>query len=298
MTRPDEPKRPVNAMTVDVEDYFQVSAFADVVKRSDWERIDGRVEAKTLELLDEFDRSEVRCTFFVLGWIAERYPDLVRAMAARGHEIASHGYDHTRVTDQSEEEFRIDIRRSKAILEDISGQTVNGFRAASFSIEAANTWAHEVLADEGYLYSSSVYPVLHDHYGSPDAPRFAYRPNGDNGVVEIPMSTVRLLGRNIPCAGGGYFRLLPYAVYSRLLGRVHSADRRPTIFYTHPWEFDPAQPRQAGLGFRTRFRHYVNLSTTKSKLRALLAEFAWDRMDKVFLAEIEGETCSTPPASH
>ena len=288
MNRTDEQHRPVNAMTVDVEDYFQVSAFADVVQRSDWDQFGGRVEGNTQRLLDKFEQADARCTFFILGWVAERYPQLIRAMVDRGHEVASHGYDHTKVTGQSQEEFRADVRRSKTILEDVSGQAVKGFRAASFSIDATIPWAHEVLADEGYLYSSSVYPVRHDHYGSPDAPRFAYRPNGDNGVVEIPLSSVRLLGHNFPCAGGGYFRLLPYALHSWMLARVNATDRQPAIFYFHPWEIDPAQPRQSGLSAKARFRHYINLGRMEVKLHALLTEFTWDRMDRVFMAEIEG----------
>lgn len=288
---PDASRRPVNAMTVDVEDYFQVSAFAGVVDRGSWDEITGRVEANTRKLLDIFEQADARCTFFVLGWVGERYPELVREMAQRGHEVASHGYDHTKATTQSREEFRSDIRRSKGILEDIAGVAVKGFRAASFSIDATVPWAHEVLAEEGYSYSSSVYPISHDHYGSPDAPRFIYRPNGGNGVAEIPMTSVRYFGRNFPCAGGGYFRLLPYALFSRMLARVNANDRQPAVFYFHPWEIDPAQPRQSGLEAKTRFRHYVNLHRMERKLAALLTGFDWDRLDAIFAAEIEDVQC-------
>lgn len=282
MTNSNKLFRPVNAITVDVEDYFQVAAFTDTVKRSDWAEIPGRVEANILKVLELFDAAGVCGTFFTLGWIAERYPHLIRQVAQRGHEIASHGYDHTRVTSQTADEFRSDIKRSRQILEDVSGSNVYGFRAASFSFDATVPWAHEILAEEGYRYSSSIYPIHHDHYGVPDAPRFAYRPEGGTGVLEIPLSTYRRFHRNFPCAGGGYFRLMPYALFRRLFASINTVEKQPGVFYFHPWEVDPAQPRQDGLTAKTRFRHYVNLHRMENRLQRLLADFSWDRMDKVF----------------
>lgn len=271
-----------NAMTVDVEDYFQVSAFAGAVDRAEWSRLPGRVEWATDRVLGLMDEAGVRATFFTLGWIAERYPALVRRIVAAGHELASHGFAHERVTGMTPEGFRADIRRTRRLLEDVGGTAVVGFRAASFSIAPETMWAYPVLAEEGYRYSSSVYPVRHDHYGIPDAPRFSYRPAGDDGVIEHPVTTVTLMGQNIPCGGGGYFRLAPYAAFRWALRRVNSADARPAIFYFHPWEVDPGQPRMRGAGAFARFRHYVNLGRTEGRLRSLLAEFSWDSMDRVF----------------
>ena len=271
-----------NAMTVDVEDYFQVSAFAGTVGREDWDRFPLRVERNTDRILQLFADADARATFFTLGWIAERHKPLLRRIAENGHEVASHGWEHCRVTDQSPDSFREDVRRTRCILEDVSGTAVTGYRAASFSITKSTLWAHEVLAEEGYRYSSSIYPVVHDHYGIPDAPRFSYRPAGDNGVVEYPVTTVRVAGRNVPCGGGGYFRLLPYGAFRWAIGRVNRRDRQPSIFYFHPWEIDAEQPRQPGLSAKTRFRHYVNLSRMAGRLQRLLTDFRWDRMDRVF----------------
>lgn len=272
----------VNALSVDVEDYFQVSAFAAVVDRSEWDSLPSRVERATDTTLRLFDEAGVRATFFTLGWVAERHPALIRSIVAAGHELASHGYAHYRVGDQTPEVFREDVRRTRRILEDASGVAVVGFRAASFSIAGPQLWAHRVLAEEGYRYSSSIYPVRHDHYGMPGAPRFAHHPVGEAGVVEYPVTTLRIAGRNVPCGGGGYFRLLPYAYFRWAIGRVNAVDRAPAIFYFHPWEVDPDQPRPSGLGLRTRIRHYVNLSRMSTKLRALLGDFRWDRMDAAF----------------
>ncbi|MPY69527.1 MAG: DUF3473 domain-containing protein [Alphaproteobacteria bacterium] len=274
----------VNALTVDVEEYFQVSAFAGRIDRDDWGGFDARVEQSTEQLLALFDEFGARCTFFTLGWIAERHPALIRRLVDAGHELASHGFAHVRVTDQNPDSFRADIRRTKALLEDTGGVPVNGFRAASFSLDQRTPWAHEILGEEGYRYSSSIYPVSHDHYGMPDSPRFPWYPADGNGVVEIPLSTVRLLGRNLPCAGGGYFRLLPYLYYRWAIGRLNRIEGRSSIFYFHPWEIDPGQPRQGGISAKTRFRHYVNLDRMESKLRCMLADFAWDRIDRVFPA--------------
>jgi polysaccharide deacetylase family protein (PEP-CTERM system associated) len=270
-----------NAMTVDVEDYFQVSALAPHIKRSEWDRMPCRVERNVERILELLAAATARATFFTLGWIAERYPQLVRRVAAAGHEIASHGYAHRRASEQTEAEFGGDIRGAKAILEDIAGYEVKGYRAPSFSIGAATPWAFDCIAQAGYRYSSSIYPVRHDHYGAPDAPRFAHSTVA--GVLEIPISTARLGGRNLPAGGGGYFRLLPYAVSRSLIRRVNTADRQAAIFYLHPWEIDPGQPRITGTRLKTRFRHYVNLHRTESRLSKLLRDFQWDRMDRVFL---------------
>lgn len=278
----------VNAMTVDVEEYFQVSAFAHCVSRADWDSLPSRIEDSMRRLLELLGQHGAGCTFFTLGWIAERHGGLIRRMVEAGHEIASHGYEHRRATDQTAEEFRADVRRTKALLEDIGGVPVRGYRAASFSFDRTNPWVHAVLAEEGYRYSSSIYPVRHDHYGIPDAPRFPYRPDAARGVVELPLSTVRVLGRNLPCSGGGYFRLAPYRLSRWAIRQVNEADRQPAIFYCHPWELDPGQPRTEGLGAKTRFRHYVNLDRMEAKLGRLLADFSWDTMDSVFRPSGDG----------
>lgn len=282
--------RIVNAMTVDVEEYFQVSAFAGHIEPDDWPDLPSRIEENMDRLLALFEEKGARCTFFTLGWIAERHKSMVRKMIDAGHELASHGYSHVRATAQTSDEFRGDIRRTKAILEDIGGKTVNGYRAASFSFDTTNPWAHAVLAEEGYRYSSSIYPVRHDHYGVPDAPRFSYSPAGRNGALEYPLTTVRMAGRNVPCAGGGYFRLLPYGFSRWAVAKVNEEDRRPAIFYFHPWEIDPGQPRLCKPGLKTRFRHYVNLNEMEGKLTRLLEDFSWDRIDRVF--DREGEKAS------
>ena len=270
-----------NALTVDVEDYFQVSALAPHIARADWERIPCRVERNVETILSLFAESGARATFFTLGWIAERYPALVKRIVAQGHELASHGYGHLRIHEQTPQEFTQDIARAKALLEDLSGTEVKGYRAPSFSIGRRTLWAFERIAQAGYRYSSSVYPVQHDLYGMPDASRFAYRPRAD--LLEIPVTTAAVLNRNLPAGGGGYFRLLPYAVSRALLRRVNRVDARPGIFYFHPWEIDPAQPRVPGTSLKTRFRHYVNLRRTEPRLRRLLREFRWRRMDEIFL---------------
>jgi polysaccharide deacetylase family protein (PEP-CTERM system associated) len=273
---------PLNAMTVDVEDYFQVGAFTSIIKPSDWDNFQPRVEQNTERTLQVFADCGTHATFFTLGWVAERYPQLIRRIAEAGHEIASHGCSHIRVDQQTEAEFRADARASRQMLEDISGVAVTGYRAASFSVGQTTPWAHRVLAEEGYRYSSSINPISHDHYGMPDAPRFAFWPAGDEGVVEYPMTTVRLFGRNLPCSGGGYFRLMPYAVFKSAIRRFNRVDANSAIFYFHPWEVDPDQPRVDGASAKARFRHYLNLDRMESRLRSLLADFQWDRMDSVF----------------
>lgn len=272
-----------NAMTCDVEDYFQVSAFDAVVARERWPGMECRVERNVDRVLTLMDEASVKATFFTLGWIAERYPRLVRRIAEHGHEVASHGYEHRRASEQDINQFDRDIRSSKAMLEDLTGQPVLGYRAPSFSISERNLWAFDRLAAAGYVYSSSIYPVVHDHYGMPSAPRFAFRPYGDSGLLEVPVATVRMGRRNLPAGGGGYFRLLPYTVSRWMLGRINRVDGEPAVFYFHPWELDPSQPRPAGAGMKTRFRHYVNLHRTEDRLRALTRDFAWDRMDRIFL---------------
>ncbi len=272
-----------NAMTVDVEDYFQVSAFANKISRDDWDSYPCRVEQNVETILALFDAHDVRATFFTLGWVGERYPQLVRKIVAGGHELASHGQDHVRVTEQNPEEFRNDVRGAKRCLEDIAGVPVCGYRAASFSIGAQNLWAFDVLAEEGYSYSSSIYPIRHDLYGMPNAPRHAFQTGEGGDFLEVPISTARLFGRNFPCGGGGYFRLMPYPLTRWATRRLNQKENAPSIFYFHPWELDPEQPRIPGVSLKTRTRHYLNLNKMKSRLSRLLSDFNWDRMDAVFL---------------
>jgi polysaccharide deacetylase family protein (PEP-CTERM system associated) len=253
--------------------------------RAKWDTMPCRVESNIDRLLRLFDNAGVHGTFFVLGWIAERYPGLVRSIVTAGHELASHGYAHLRATEQSRDEFFQDIGRAKEILEDISGVAVSGYRAPSFSIGPDNPWAFDCLLAAGYRYSSSIYPVRHDHYGVPDAPRFPYWSR--QGLLEIPITTVCPLGRNLPAGGGGYFRLLPYSVSKLLIRMVNDNDRRPAIFYLHPWEVDPEQPRIRGIGLKTRFRHYVNLSRTEPRLARLIRDFRWNRIDQVYRSELD-----------
>jgi polysaccharide deacetylase family protein (PEP-CTERM system associated) len=272
-----------NALSVDVEDYFQVSAFEREISRDCWDQLPQRVEANTEKLLALFDQHGAKATFFVLGWVAQRHPRLVRRIGELGHELASHGFSHTRVCFQSRLEFSRDVNDAKMLLEDISGQTVKGYRAPTYSITAETAWAFDVLEETGYQYSSSIYPIRHDLYGIPDAPRFPFRPTQGN-LIEIPISTVRLLGRSVPCGGGGYFRLFPYWLSRWAIRSVNVTEHSPCVFYLHPWEIDPEQPRQTDIALKTRFRHYVNLARMESRLRCLLQDFSWDRIDKVFLA--------------
>lgn len=272
----------LNAMTVDVEDYFQVSAFEKHVSREDWERIPCRVEANMDRILGLFSDKGIKATFFTLGWIAERFPSMVKRIVEEGHELASHGWEHVRVTNQDPDAFRQDVSRTRALLEDLGGAVVRGYRAASYSIGAQNLWALDVLAEAGYEYSSSIVPVRHDLYGMPDAPRFAFRTAGDR-LLEIPVTTLNVAGRNVNFGGGGWFRLFPYPVTRWALRQVNNREKQPCIFYFHPWEIDPDQPRIENLGLKTRFRHYLNLGRTCSRLERLIEDFRWDRMDKVFL---------------
>jgi len=273
----------VNALTIDVEDYFHVSAFERIVERSTWDERAHRVEANIDRILDILDGAGVHATFFTLGWIGERYPEMVQRIVAQGHELASHGYAHERATALEPDAFSADVVLAKAVLEDVAGAEVQGYRAPSFSIGEKNRWAYDCLAEAGYRYSSSIYPILHDHYGCPDAPRFTH--DVGTGLVEVPITTARWLRKNWPAGGGGYFRLMPYAVSRWLIQRVNTIDGESAIFYFHPWELDPEQPRMDGVDATTRFRHYVNLHRTAGRLCHLLRDFRWDRMDCVVLGE-------------
>jgi polysaccharide deacetylase family protein (PEP-CTERM system associated) len=268
-------------MTVDVEDYFHVSVFDDVVPRERWPSMESRVVSNTERLLDLFAAQDVRGTFFVLGWVAERQAALVRAIAAMGHEIASHGYGHRLVYGQTVDAFREDVRRAKGLLEDACGSPVCGYRAPSFSVTSRSMWALDVLLEEGYRYDASIFPILHDRYGIPDAPRWPHTVTTAKGqIYEVPGSTVRLGGTNLPVAGGGYFRILPYAWTRWGIRRVNEVERQPVVFYLHPWEIDPEQPRlpASGLG---RFRHYRNLHKTEARLRALTRDFRFAPLNGV-----------------
>jgi polysaccharide deacetylase family protein (PEP-CTERM system associated) len=278
-----------NALTIDVEDYFQVSAFAPYIERSEWDLRECRVERNVDCILALLQEQNTQATFFTLGWIAERYPALVRRIVDGGHELASHGYGHERVSDLSETAFFSDIRRAKAVLEDIAGVRVQGYRAPSFSIGSGNLWALDTLQRAGYRYSSSIYPIRHDHYGMPDAPRFAHQIR--DGLIEVPPTTLRMINRNLPSSGGGYFRLLPYALSRWMLREVHRQDGSPAVFYFHPWELDVGQPRVQGIGFKTRFRHYVNIGRMEQRLGHLLRDFRWGRMDHIFLSQHEEVVC-------
>jgi polysaccharide deacetylase family protein (PEP-CTERM system associated) len=272
-----------NAMTIDVEDYFQVSAFAPYIARSEWDARECRVERNVDRILALLAEHKTQATFFTLGWVAQRYPQLVRRIVEGGHELASHGYGHERASDLSPQDFRADVSRAKQLLEDIGGQPVLGYRAPSFSIAEANLWAFDVLQETGHRYSSSVYPIRHDHYGMPDSPRFAYPVR--EGLLEVPVTTLRLRGKNLPSSGGGYFRLLPYALSRWMIGQVNRVEHQSAVFYFHPWEIDAEQPRIAGIDARTRFRHYVNIPRTEARIARLLQDFCWGRMDEIFLGQ-------------
>lgn len=266
----------VNAMSVDVEDYFQVSAFERVVARAQWDGFESRVVKNTHALLEIFQRHGVRSTFFVLGWVAARYPSLVRTIADLGHEVASHGYHHELVYSLTPAQFREDVRRAKGVIEDAAGRRVSGYRAPSFTVTAASLWALDVLTEEGHDYDASIFPIHHDRYGIPDAPRFPHTLDRAAGsIVEVPGSTVRLAGTNLPVAGGGYFRLLPYAWTRWGISRVNRTERQPVTFYLHPWEIDPDQPRFK-VSRTMAFRHYIGLGATRNRLDRLFTEFRFD----------------------
>jgi polysaccharide deacetylase family protein (PEP-CTERM system associated) len=280
----------VNAMSVDVEDYFHVSVFDGIVPRAMWANMESRVCANTYKLLDMFDEFGVSSTFFVLGWVAERHANLVRDIAARGHEIASHGYAHRLIYDQTAAGFREDVRRAKQLLEDAAGCEVAGFRAPSYSVTPRSLWALDILIEEGYRYDSSIFPVRHDRYGIPVSPREPfYIERSGGGLMEVPGSTVRVGPLNLPIAGGGYFRILPYAWTRWGIARLNAVEQRPAVFYIHPWEIDPDQPR-LGAGWLGRFRHYRNLDKTESRLRALLSEFRFGTVDSLLKAHVRAKS--------
>ncbi|MBB3358579.1 MULTISPECIES: XrtA system polysaccharide deacetylase [unclassified Novosphingobium] len=274
----------INGLSVDVEEWFQVGAFEKVIDRAAWDGLDSRVERNVQAILAMFAAAGAKGTFFTLGWVAQRHPALVRAIADAGHEVASHGWDHQRVFTMDAAQFAADLARARGALEQASGQAVTGYRAPSFSIDARTPWAHEVLAQAGYAYSSSVAPIVHDHYGWREAPRFAFRPVPGSALLEIPVTTAEVAGRRMAAGGGGFFRLLPYGVSSWAVRQVNAAGR-PAAFYFHPWEIDPDQPRRADAPWRSRFRHYTNLSAMAGKLERLLRDFSWGRMDAVARVE-------------
>ena len=277
--------QPVNGLSVDVEDWFQVGAFESVIDRASWDSLDLRVERNCDAILALFADAGVTGTFFTLGWVAQRCPAMMRRIAAQGHEIASHGWDHARVFTLDRTGFAQDLARARGVLQDITGQAVTGYRAPSFSIDARTPWAHDVLAEAGYAYSSSVAPIVHDHYGWREAPRFAFRPVAGADLIEIPVTTVEWAGRRMAAGGGGFFRLFPYALSRWALRRVNHHDARPALTYFHPWEIDPDQPRVAHAPWRSRLRHYSRLGAMAGKLRQLLDDFAWGRMDALARAE-------------
>jgi polysaccharide deacetylase family protein (PEP-CTERM system associated) len=274
-----------NALSVDVEDWFQVGAFEKVIARDAWETLPRRVEMNTDRVLALFDEAGVKATFFTLGWVAARHPALVRRIAEAGHEIASHGWDHQRVFTMDEAAFRADLDQAHKAIEDASGASPSGYRAPSFSIDARTPWAHPVLAERGYAYSSSVAPIRHDHYGWRESPRFAWRPVEGANLIELPVTTVDVVGRRFAAGGGGFFRLLPYGFSSWAIRRVNETEARPAIFYFHPWEVDPEQPRVQDASARSKVRHYTNLDVMEAKLLKLLRDHQWGRTDEVAAAE-------------
>lgn len=269
-----------NAMTVDVEDYFHVSAFESVISPSDWDSLSLRVEDNTNRLIDLFNANGVKSTFFTLGWVAKRCPTLIKRIVNEGHELASHGLNHRRATEMSREDFIHDVTESKNILEDISGVKLEGYRAPSFSINDSNTWVYAILAELGFGYSSSTYPIEHDLYGVPDWPRFKYtRPEG---IAEIPIPTLKKGQKQTGIGGGGYFRLYPYWLSKRRIQKYLATEEQPYSFYFHPWEIDPQQPRIEDAGFKSKVRHYINLSKMQGKLESLLRDFSWDTMANTY----------------
>lgn len=268
-----------NGLSVDVEDWFQVGAFETVIDRSDWDRLALRVERNCDRILEMFAQGDVQATFFTLGWVAKRCPQLMRRIAAAGHELASHGWDHTRVFTMDRASFALDLRMSRETIEDAAGVKVSGYRAPSFSIDQRTPWAFEELAEQGYAYSSSVAPIAHDHYGWRVAPRFAFRPLPGSDFVEIPVTTAEFAGRRLAAGGGGFFRVLPYGFSRWAIRQVNRRDGRPAVFYFHPWEIDPGQPRVTHAPLRSRLRHYTKLDGMAAKLRRLISEFRWGRMD-------------------
>ena len=279
------PCPPINGLSVDVEDWFQVGAFEKVIDRLDWDGLDDRVERNCDEILAMFAAAGVKATFFTLGWVAKRHPALMRRIADQGHELASHGWDHARVFTFDAKAFAADLERSRKVIEDTSGAQVSGYRAPSFSIDARTPWAYEVLGEQGYAYSSSVAPIAHDHYGWREAPRFAFRPLAGSDLIEIPVTTAEFAGRRLAAGGGGFFRVLPYAFSRWAIRQVNRRDGRSAIFYFHPWEIDPDQPRVDQAPLKSRLRHYSRLEAMSGKLRQLIGDFAWGRMDELAARE-------------
>jgi polysaccharide deacetylase family protein (PEP-CTERM system associated) len=274
-----------NGLSVDVEDWFQVGAFENVIDRGDWDSLSLRVEDNVLRILDLFDAAEVKATFFTLGWVAQRNGSLMRRIVERGHELASHGYDHARVFNFDRKQFAGDIKLARMILEDAAGVPITGYRAPSFSIDGRTPWAYMELSEQGYAYSSSVAPVTHDHYGWPEAPRFAFKPLPWSDLIEIPVTTAILGGKRVAAGGGGFFRVLPYAFSRWAIRQVNRREQRPAVFYFHPWEIDPDQPRVGHAPMRSKLRHYTNLDKMAEKLSELVHEFAWGRMDMIACRE-------------
>ena len=274
-----------NALSVDVEDWFHVGAFERVIKHDNWAGLECRVERNTDILLDMFDASGIKATFFTLGWVAERYPALMRRIADAGHELGNHGSNHDRVFTRTPQQFAGDIDRARKTIEDMSGTKVTGYRAPSFSIDKRTPWAHQVLAEQGYVYSSSVAPIQSDHYGWPEAPRFAFKPVAGADLIEIPVTTAVFAGKRLAAGGGGYFRLLPYAFSRWAMRQVNDDDKRPAIIYFHPWEIDPGQPRVANAPIKSKLRHYTNLGAMQGKLQRLISDFEWDRLDAIVTEE-------------
>lgn len=276
----------INAMTVDVEDYFHVSAFENTINKSQWNNLPLRVEHNTYRLLELFAKHNVKSTFFTLGWVAERCPNLIKAIVDQGHELASHGYSHQRAIEMTRAAFFSDVEQSKKVLEDLSGKEVVGYRAPSFSINDTNTWVYDVLLELGFQYSSSTYPINHDLYGVPSWPRFSYQrdeSNDNQKLIEIPIPTLRKNDVNTGIGGGGYFRLYPYWLSKRRIDKFHQQEQQPYSFYFHPWEIDPEQPRVKEAPLKSKFRHYINLSKMEGKLEQLLKDYQWDTMKSVYL---------------
>lgn len=271
----------VQALTVDVEDYFHVSAFEEAIDKSDWKNLELRVEKNTYRLLELFESKQAKCTFFTLGWVAQRCPSLIKAIVEQGHELASHGFAHQRATEMTPAQFIADVSQSKQILEEASGQAVIGYRAPSFSFNDSNTWVYQTLTELGFEYSSSTYPIEHDLYGVPHWPRFKYQ--REEGIIEIPVPTIRNNDRNTGIGGGGYFRLYPYWLSKRRIDNYLNAEKQPYSFYFHPWEIDPQQPRIAGASVKSKLRHYLNLSRMEGKIVRLLDDYQWDTMRSVYL---------------
>lgn len=280
-----DPVLPANGLSVDVEDWFQVGAFENVIERDSWDGLRDRVERNCDAILEMFEAADVKATFFTLGWVAKRHGPLMRRIAAAGHELASHGWDHARVFRMDRESFAADLDMARKTIEDAAGVRITGYRAPSFSIDQRTPWAYMVLAEQGYAYSSSVAPISHDHYGWREAPRFAFKPLPWSDLIELPVTTAELGGKRFAAGGGGFFRVLPYGFSRWAIRQVNRRDQRPAIFYFHPWEIDPDQPRVPNAPLKSKLRHYTNLDGMAGKLRQLILDFRWGRMDVLALRE-------------